>query len=145
MIYPKIILIPLIVGLICFALKILIKSIKGTFSWELSSTYGGMPSIHTAFVVSLSTVVGLAEGLYSAAFAITAIFSLIIIRDAVGYRRYLGVHSQVLNNIIQELPHKERVKFPPHLQEQLGHTPFQAVVGGLIGFIGAIMLYIIIP
>ena len=145
MIYPKLILIPLIVGLICFGLKIIIKAINGTFSWELSATYGGMPSIHTAFVVSLSTVVALYEGIFSALFAVTAIFSLIIIRDAVGYRRYLGVHSQVLNNIIQELPHKERVKFPPHLQEQLGHTPFQAVIGAIIGLVMAVLLYIIIP
>jgi acid phosphatase family membrane protein YuiD len=145
MIYPKLILIPLVVGLICFALKILIKSIKGTFSWELSSTYGGMPSIHTAFVVSLSTVIGLAEGIFSPSFAISAIFSLIIIRDAVGYRRYLGIHSKVLNSIILELPHKERVKFPSHLQEQLGHTPTEALVGAIIGFVTATLLYIIIP
>lgn len=145
MIYPKLILIPLIVGLISFGLKIIIKAIKGTFTWELSSTYGGMPSIHTAFVVSLTTVVALYEGIFSAIFAVTAIFSLIIIRDAVGYRRYLGIHSQVLNNIIQELPHKERVKFPPRLQEQLGHTPWQALIGALIGFIISILLYIIIP
>ncbi|MFA5070571.1 MAG: divergent PAP2 family protein [Patescibacteria group bacterium] len=145
MIYPKLILIPLIVGLISFGLKIIIKAIKGTFSWELSATYGGMPSIHTAFVVSLSTVVALYDGIFSATFAMSAIFSLIIIRDAVGYRRYLGIHSKVLNSVIQELPHKERVKFPPHLQEQLGHTPLQAVIGALIGFIAAILLYIIIP
>lgn len=145
MIYPKLLLIPLIVGLICFSLKIIIKSIKGTFSWKLSSTYGGMPSIHTALVVSLSTVIGLAEGIFSPSFAITAIFSLIIIRDAVGYRRYLGIHSQVLNNIINEHPNKDRIKYPAHLQEQLGHTPTEALVGAIIGFVAAILLYIIIP
>jgi len=100
-----------------------------------------MPSAHTAFVVSLTTVVGLHEGMDSAAFAISLIFSLLIIRDAIGLRQFLSQHGKAINMLIKDLPDEMEAKYPARLVERVGHTPLQAVVGGIIGLALALALY----
>ena len=45
---------------------------------------GGMPSSHSAFVVSLATVIGVSEGLESAAFGLAVAFALVVMYDAAG-------------------------------------------------------------
>ncbi len=104
-----------------------------------------MPSAHTAFVVSLSTVIGLNQGWESAAFAIAVIFSLLIIRDALGIRQFLSQHSQILNRLIRLLPGDTETLFPASLPEHVGHTPIQAVAGGILGLLVAIGLYSVWP
>lgn len=98
-----------------------------------------MPSAHTAFVVSLATTVALNEGIQSADFAIAVIFALLIIRDAIGLRQFLGLHGKILNVLLHE--HKQDEARYPKLVERLGHTPLQATVGGLIGLIMALGMY----
>ncbi len=97
------------------------------------NSYGGMPSAHTAFVSSLTTGVGISEGLDSAAFAVAFILSLIIARDAIGFRRYLGTHGRVINMLMRELPDGEELKYPPQVRERVGHTPLEALVGAIVG------------
>ena len=48
---------------------------------------GGMPSSHSAFVVSLATCVGKLEGYDSPIFAVAITFALIVMYDAAGVRR----------------------------------------------------------
>lgn len=134
-------IIPLIAAAVTQLVKFSICAGRGKLRWSILKEYGGMPSGHTAFVISLDTVVFLHEGWQSVAFAIAAIFSLIIIRDAIGLRQFLGEHGRILNLLIKELPDPEEEKFPSHIAEQLGHTPLQALVGGLIGFGIAFGLY----
>lgn len=141
MVVPKLVLIALIAGLITQLIKFIIQAIRGEFRWSSLQEYGGMPSAHTAFVVSLSTVVGVHEGIESAAFAISAIFSLLIIRDAIGLRQFLGRHAMIINMLVKDLPDDIEAKYPRHLVERVGHTPLQAIVGGLIGLALAFMLY----
>ena len=138
---PKLILIPLIAGVGTQLIKFIIQAVHGEFSWSRLQEYGGMPSAHTAFVVSLSTVVGFHEGFDSAVFAATVIFSLLIIRDAIGLRQFLGQHGRILNMLIKDLPDEMEAKYPSRLVERMGHTPLQAVVGGLIGLVVATFLY----
>lgn len=92
-----------------------------------------MPSAHTAFVAALTTAVGVSEGIDSAAFAISFILSIIIVRDAIGFRRYLGTHGRVINMLMRELPEGEDLKYPLRLRERVGHTPLEALVGTLVG------------
>lgn len=143
--YPKLILIPILTGIIIFAAKIIIRSIKGNFSYNMSFDYGGMPSIHTAFVVSLSTVIFIAEGLFSPAFAIAAVFSLIIIRDALGFRRIMGFQSEALHKIIAKYPEKERSGFPDRLEKHMGHKLSEVLVGIITSLILTVLLYLVIP
>lgn len=138
--FPKFLLIPIIAGLATQLFKVLLDSSRGAWRWSTILEYGGMPSGHTALVVALTTVIGLNEGVTSAAFAISLIFSLIVIRDAIGLRQFIGLHGRTLKMLIKELPDEEEKKFPDNLAERFGHTPTQAVVGGLIGFGLALLL-----
>lgn len=142
---PKLLVIPLIAGLCTQVIKFLLPVFQGQLRWTTLQDYGGMPSAHTAFVVSLTTIIGLNQGVSSAAFAISFIFAILIIRDAIGLRQFIGLHGKTLKMLIKELPDDEEKKFPQHLAERLGHTPAQALVGGIIGLIMAIILNSWIP
>jgi hypothetical protein len=94
---------------------------------------GGMPSSHAAFVVSLATSVGKKVGLDSVEFAITFAMAMIVMYDASGVRRAAGQQARILNKLIQQWG-----KHNPHfvedkLKELLGHTPFEVLVGALLG------------
>lgn len=101
---------------------------------------GGMPSSHAASVMSLSTCVGLREGFGSVLFAICLYFSLIVMYDAAGLRRAAGRQATLLNRILNE-----HIQMPgaPHqqLRELLGHTPFEVLVGAVLGVLYSIAIY----
>lgn len=103
--------------------------------WKRLIGTGGMPSSHSAVVVSLATLVGKKCGVYSVNFAISWIFALIVMYDAAGVRRAVGEQAKVLNNILNDKNTSNAEK----LQEMTGHTPFQVAIGALIGFITGII------
>ena len=100
---------------------------------------GGMPSSHTALVVSLTTVIGSKRGINSPEFALSAIFSVVVMYDATGVRRAAGRQAAVLNRIIDDLFHQEGIK-EERLRELLGHTPVEVIAGGLLGFLVAVVM-----
>jgi len=127
---------PIISGLVAQLLKFFIKSNKQKPNLKNITAYSGMPSGHSAMVVSLATTIGLVEGLASPLFAISIILAVIVIRDALGIRRYLGEHGRVLNIMVRDLKQDHLLdEHYPHLLENVGHTPAQAIVGSLIGFV----------
>ncbi len=144
-------LVPIAAALVAQALKLALDGIRGNFDFKhFISEYGGMPSSHTAFVIALATMIALKEGITSSAFAISLIFALIVIRDAIGFRRTLGRQSKTLNHIVRELTEaptldaaevgvptesvgKKKTKHFPHLPEEIGHNPLEVLVGGLLG------------
>jgi hypothetical protein len=99
---------------------------------------GGMPSSHAASVSTLSTMVGLNEGFRSTLFGVTLFFSLIVMYDAAGLRRAAGRHAMVLNRLIDE-HFKNPEEGAQKLMELLGHTPFEVLVGALLGAGSAIL------
>lgn len=99
---------------------------------------GGMPSSHSAFVMSLSTVAALSRGLDSLEFAICLIFSGIVMYDAAGVRRAAGKHAKVLNQIIES---DGDINIQEKLVELLGHTPVEVFAGAVVGVLMAIALY----
>lgn len=111
------------------------KKIK--FSRIVSS--GGMPSSHSSFVTSLSTLVGMELGFNSMEFAIVAVFSIIIMYDASGVRRAVGKQAAVLNQIIDDLHHKKYIE-QKKLKELVGHTPIEVLFGALLGILTALIL-----
>ncbi len=146
MLFAKIILVPIIAGLIAQLAKVLVEAVRtGHVNLALLNRYGGMPSSHTALVVSLTTVVGLVDGINSPAFVIALVFSVVTIRDAIGFRMYLGEHARIINKLIGQLPAKERPKFPTHIVERIGHTPLEAIIGGLVGLTSTLIFWLIIP
>ena len=92
---------------------------------------GGMPSSHSAFVVSLATIIYLQEGV-TTAFAVSLVFAMVVLRDAYGVRRTAGEEGLVINKIIKKLGMKNETHF------SMGHTPLQVTVGSIIGFIVAL-------
>ncbi|MBT5739518.1 divergent PAP2 family protein [Candidatus Woesearchaeota archaeon] len=97
---------------------------------------GGMPSSHSAFVVSLTTAIYLQEGA-STAFAISLVLALIIIRDAFGVRRTVGKEGQALQKLFKI--HKLKSKY----HYAMGHTPLQVTVGALLGFLITLAIFLI--
>lgn len=111
--------------------------------WELATTKkfnfkriigaGGMPSSHTAIVVSITTMVGRSQGIDSVIFAVSLIFSLVVMYDACGVRRQAGKQARILNDIVNT-PGLTTVQVREKLVEALGHTPLQVIVGAIVGF-----------
>ena len=97
-------------------------------------TSGGMPSSHSAVVVSLATLIGRENGFGSSIFALSVIFAFVVMYDAAGVRRAAGKQAKLLNKLI-ETPGLTGVQVSEKLVEVLGHTPFQVFVGAIIGII----------
>ena len=101
---------------------------------------GGMPSSHSAIVAAVTTAVGIRMGFNSALFAISLTMALITMTDAAGVRRAAGQQAVVLNRVVQEMIENGGDLPEQTLKELLGHTPFQVLVGALIGTILAILI-----
>lgn len=94
---------------------------------------GGMPSAHSALVTALTCGIGQTIGWASPVFAVTLVFSIIVMYDATGVRQAAGKQAKILNQIIDEL-FQEKPEFnEDRLKELLGHTPFQVIVGSALG------------
>ena len=96
---------------------------------------GGMPSSHTSTVVSLVIAVGYDGGLNTVQFAIVVIFAIIVIHDAVGVRQETGKQAQILNQIMFDTSIFDDLDFEKRLKEYIGHTPFQVLVGAIVGVV----------
>ncbi|MDR1392190.1 MAG: divergent PAP2 family protein [Clostridiales bacterium] len=106
---------------------------------------GGMPSSHSALVMSLSTSVGKIRGFDSLDFAMIFVISLIVMYDASGVRRAAGQQATVINKIVEAWyesdPFEKRIK----LKELLGHTPLEVLAGAIFGVVVAVLSFRFIP
>ena len=95
---------------------------------------GGMPSSHSAVVMSITTMIGKEYGVGSSIFAACLIFSCVVMYDAAGVRRAAGKQAVLLNKIVQT-PGLSGLEVKEKLVEVLGHTPIQVIVGAIIGIL----------
>ena len=110
--------------------------------WDLSRFHGsgGMPSSHTAMVVSAAIMVGATNGYASGVFAVAVVVALIVMYDATGVRWAAGLHAKAINYIVEYLgdentKDKDQLKeMIPKLNESLGHRMIEVVCGALLGF-----------
>lgn len=102
--------------------------------WHDLVVTGGMPSSHSAFVVSLSSIIYLQEGA-STAFAISLVLAFIVLRDAFGVRRTVGEEGMVINQMMHKLKINNRTHFA------MGHTPMQVLVGAVLGLWVAVVVF----
>lgn len=100
---------------------------------------GGMPSSHSAVVMSLATLIAKSEGVGSPIFALSLIFAFVVMYDAAGVRRAAGKQAKILNKIIQT-PGLTNQEVSEKLVEVLGHTPTQVFVGALIGVVTGLII-----
>ena len=101
---------------------------------------GGMPSSHSATVMSLVTAVAYDCGVGSPIFAVAFVFAIIVMHDAMGVRRETGKQAVAINNIMEYF--SEMGKQPPEIQlkEFVGHSPFQVMMGAILGLIIGIIV-----
>ncbi|MEA3398267.1 MAG: divergent PAP2 family protein [Patescibacteria group bacterium] len=143
--FLHILILPLLSGLIAQTIKFFIKANRQKWKIKNFFAYSGMPSGHSAMIISLATIIGLEESLHSPLFAFSVIFAIIIIRDALGLRRYLGQHGKTLNILVKDLKEDEFLdENYPRLLERIGHTPAQVLVGSLIGFLTSLLGFILL-
>ncbi len=126
---------PLLAALLAWfiaqAAKLVTELIKTRdFELEIMFASGGMPSSHSSTVVALTTVIGRIEGLDSSMFALALIFATIVMYDATGVRQAVGFQARLLNDYFKGIKHET-----PILNELVGHTPFQVIVGALLGLV----------
>lgn len=93
---------------------------------------GGMPSSHSAVVATLTTLIGQEYGVESGIFAMSCVFSAIVMYDAAGVRRAAGKQATLLNKLVENATNSGIV-VSEKLVEVLGHTPLQVLVGAIIG------------
>ena len=123
------------------ALKMILSFAENKkIDWELATASGGMPSSHTAFVVSASTMIGKSEGFESAIFALSAVLALIVMYDAMHVRRAVGNIGQTLNQMINRFNKTGKLDIE-NVKEILGHSPLQVAAGFVLGVaVGMLML-----
>lgn len=113
--------------------------IKGVFSkrWSLERIVGsgGMPSSHAAMSCALTTSVILHYGTVSPLFAICMVQTVVVLYDARGVRLETGKQARVLTAITNLLKEGGSASAIPeeNLKEFIGHTPFQVLVGAVLG------------
>jgi len=100
------------------------------FRWLLGT--GGMPSSHAAGASCLATAIGLEYGFNSVYFALAGSFAIVVMFDAQGVRRATGRQARILNKITEDIYWQGRLK-EGRLRELVGHTPFEVIVGFLLG------------
>lgn len=129
-------------------LKFFIHSaIERSFSFSRFFGDGGMPSAHTASVISLAAAAGWEYGLGSAAFAISTLFAIVVMKDAVGVRRETGKHALIIKQIANlynaMFLEKDETLKTEKLKEFVGHTKTQVFFGALVGILVTICAMLI--
>lgn len=128
--------ISLIACLVAQILKLLIEVARyGKATFQTLVTAGGMPSAHSALVTSLAAGIGQTAGWESPEFAVAFIFAIIVMYDAAGVRQAAGKQARILNQLMDELFSDNPSFNEERLKELLGHTPFQVVVGSVLGVV----------
>ena len=132
---------PLVTALLSNILAQVLKTVvyyyrtgKWDFHWVIAS--GGFPSSHSSTVTALSLSIGIQEGFDSAIFAVTTIFSFIVMYDACHVRYYSGKNIELTQHLVKDLREMTGLHFDdPIYQEKLknvlGHK-FVEVIGGFV-------------
>jgi hypothetical protein len=109
---------------------------RGKLDWKVALESGGMPSSHAAAVSALATAMFAETGFTPLSVAVL-VFSLIVIRDAVGVRWVTAQQSVAINRIIKSLREERKLRLD-YLKEAIGHTPAQVLAGVALGIAVAI-------
>ncbi len=123
-------LIPVLSWILAVITKGIYLAYHGNYSFKNAMGSGGMPSVHSALVTSLTTAIGIKYSIFNDLFLVCLVFSTIIIYDAINVRYESGLHAKALNDITG----KETV-----FNESIGHLPQEAFVGSCLGIITAII------
>jgi acid phosphatase family membrane protein YuiD len=117
-------------GLAAQALKVLLELVlRRRWRPHLFFRNGGMPSSHTASVVTLAVLVGHEAGPHAPIFSLVLVFAAYVVFEATGLRQEVGHQARLLNDLVENLRHRHPVG-QQHLREFVGHT-WAEVAGGV--------------
>jgi acid phosphatase family membrane protein YuiD len=114
------------------------------WNWSLLLRAGGMPSSHSALVSAAAHAIGLTEGFDSPIFALAVAIAMVVIYDATGIRRQAGRHAEIINAMVKDLVEGHPLR-QEQLREVLGHSPFEAFVGLVMGILIAQLTIVLWP
>ena len=100
-----------------------------------------MPSSHSATVCALATSSAIKYGIGGFEFAVSFIFAVVVMYDAMGVRRETGKQAKLLNMILDNNMFGENFEhFEEKLKEFVGHTPLQVFMGAILGIVIAFIM-----
>lgn len=102
---------------------------------------GGMPSSHSATVAALTIACALQHGLMSTEFGIAFVLAAVVMRDAAGVRWETGEQAKLINKMMNEIFSGKPEEINSGLKELVGHTPFQVIVGAVLGVLIAFAMW----
>lgn len=116
-------------------IKFLLSLRKDGTDWQDLFQSGGMPSSHSAFMVSMAFVIGYEQGFSSPLFAVAAALTAIIVYDSVGVRRTVGEHTLAIKEISSGRETIETI-----IHDAKGHNVPEVFAGVAVGiFVGIIL------
>ena len=131
----KILIISIAAWFVAQALKVVIQLLRERrLDLHYLVSAGGMPSAHSTLVCALATVVGMTYGVDSGIVAISVILAAIVMYDSAGVRQMVDKQSAILNHLLTNFPKTQR-EFENFLQDLVGHTRFQVIVGAALGIL----------
>lgn len=106
---------------------------------------GGMPSCHSAAVCAMTTALIINEGVGSYYTAIAGLLAIVVMYDATGVRRETGNQAKILNEMMEYFKMKgSDLSYDEKLKEFVGHTPFQVLIGAIIGIAFSLLYSLVI-
>jgi uncharacterized protein len=130
----QVIVVTILCSFIAQVIKIVAKLIRtGTLDLRLMSKTGGMPSSHSCCTAGMAASVGIIDGFTSVSFAIAFCLAMIVMYDAAGIRRSVGIQARILNEMMTEIFSDHPKLSSARIKEFLGHTPIEVLVGAALG------------
>lgn len=122
------------------SVKYLIITVRSRRFVSLRQLYGSgnMPSAHSATVMAVLVMIGLEDGLDSGLFGLAAVFSSVVLYDAMMVRRSSGEQGASLTALIKEQGSAVRL---PRVAK--GHTPLEVAVGALLGVLVGVAVHML--
>ena len=130
----------LILAVVAWALAQILKVVvvlvsKRRLDWRYVWSSGGMPSSHSAFVCACAASTGMLYDFSSPLFAIAAVLAIVVMYDAANVRKAAGEQAKILNYMMEHWEEMKPELFGKELKELLGHTPFQVIMGAILGIV----------
>ena len=130
----QVIAVTLLCSFLAQSVKIIAKLLRtGQLDLRMLAKTGGMPSSHSCCTMGMAISVGLIEGFNAVSFAIALCLAIIVMYDAAGVRRTVGLQAKVLNQMMLEVFSEHPRLSSARIKEFLGHTPFEVLVGAAMG------------
>ena len=121
--------------------KNICEAIRYGFSKERLAGGGGMPSAHSATVTGLTVGCLLSDSAASPEFVVALFLAIVVMYDAMGVRLETGQQAKILNKMRErDIAEGREPLFEKPMDEHMGHTLPEVIVGVLTGIVVAVIM-----